>query len=72
MLSMSMITEGVFSLLYLQLSNNNITTINLPKENIANCSAFVVISINSTHFAPTIDCKDSNKFYSRLLLTGIA
>jgi hypothetical protein len=49
-----------------------LTTLNLPKEGVTDCSAFAVAMINNTHFRPTIDCISSTRRRLRLLLTAIA
>lgn len=74
-LAESQFTEGSFSFQLFQVQQNRLTTLNLPKENITLCSAFVLQMINATHFAPTIDCNHvtgSPRRKERIILSAVA
>lgn len=74
-LAESQFTEGSFSFQLFQVQQGRLTTLNLPKENITLCSAFVVQMINSTHFAPTIDCNHITgglRLKERIILSAVA
>ena len=67
----SVYSEGVFSYLFIELNGFKITILNMPSDQISECSDFAVEFINSTHFAPTIDCKSNNKLFQRFIFTTI-
>jgi hypothetical protein len=74
-LAESQFTEGAFSFHLLQVQQNKLTTLNLPKDNITLCTAFAVTMLNATHFVPTIDCNFTSgnpKRRDRIILTAVA
>ncbi len=70
-LAQSPFVEGAFSFYIYQIQKFKLTTLNLPREKISECTHFDVQIINSTHFSPTIDCKSNTKSYLRVLLTTV-